>query len=70
MTEKWPSLPKAIEVYEVGPRRLYAKTSDRIFAIFEDDLSPEELIAIAKDIAARRSDGTQEEFVGPSLEQV
>jgi hypothetical protein len=54
MTDPCPKLPKAIEVYEVGARRLYAKTSDKIFAIFEDDLSPEELMAIALDIASRR----------------
>ena len=65
MIEKCPRLPKAIEVYEVGPRRLYAKTSDRIFAIFEDDLSPEELMAIASDIAARRRDGAEHDFASP-----
>jgi len=48
-------LPRDIEVYEVGARRLYAKTRDRSFAIFEDELTPEELVAIAKDIAARRA---------------
>ena len=46
-------LPQAIEIYEVGARRLYAKTSGRGFALFEDELTPEELIAIAKDIEAR-----------------
>lgn len=48
------SLPREIEVYEVGARRLYAKTRGGTFAIFEDELTPEELVAIAKDIAARR----------------
>jgi hypothetical protein len=48
-----------IEVYEVGQRRLYAKTRGGNFAIFEDELTPEELIAIAKDIAARRPNGHQ-----------
>jgi len=48
------SLPQAIEIYEVGARRLYAKTSGRGFALFEDELTPEELIAIAKDIEARQ----------------
>ena len=52
-------LPREIEVYEVGARRLYAKTRDRSFAIFEDELTPEELIAIAKDIAARRAHFSQ-----------
>lgn len=47
-------LPQAIEVYEVGARRLYAKTSGRSFALFEDELTPEELIAIANDITARK----------------
>ena len=50
------NLPRAIEVYQVGARRLYAKTSDRSFAIFEDELTPEELVAIAKDIALRRDE--------------
>lgn len=55
-------LPGDIEVYELGGRRLYAKTSGGSFAIFEDDLKPEELIAIAQDIAARRErDGAEGE---------
>jgi len=49
------NLPREIEVYEVGARRLYAKTRGGTFALFEDELTPEELMAIAKDIAARRS---------------
>ncbi len=32
---------------------LYAKTGDRNFALFEDELTPEELQAIARDIVAR-----------------
>ena len=48
------SLSGEIEVYEVGQRRLYAKTKGGTFAIFEDELTPEELVAIANDIAARR----------------
>jgi hypothetical protein len=48
------NLPHEIEVYEVGSRRLYAKTSGGTFALFEDELTPEELVAIARDIAARR----------------
>lgn len=54
MTE--PRLPMGIEVYELANRRLYAKTSGGAFALFEDDLTPEELIAIAEDIAKRRPD--------------
>lgn len=54
MTEQ--SLPRQIEVYEIGARRLYAKTNGGAFALFEDDLTPEELLAIARDIAARRPD--------------
>ena len=54
MIESDQKLPQAIEVYEVGARRLYAKTSGRSFALFEDELTPEELIAIARDILARR----------------
>ena len=48
------NLPQAIEVYQIGARRLYAKTRGGNFAIFEDELTPEELVAIARDIAARR----------------
>ena len=44
-----------IEVYDLANRRLYAKTDGRAFALFEDELSPEELIAIAWDIARRRA---------------
>ena len=58
------NLPQEIEVYEVGTRRLYAKTSGRNFAIFEDELTPEELVAIARDIATRRP----EQFRNVSLE--
>jgi len=55
MTVPDQKLPQAIEVYEVGARRLYAKTGGGpSFALFEDELTPEELIAIAKDITARR----------------
>lgn len=59
MIQSDKELPREIEVYEVGARRLYAKTKDRSFAIFEDELTPEELIAIAKDIAARRAHFSQ-----------
>ena len=44
-----------IEVFEVAERRLYAKTGGRSFALFEDELTPEELMAIATDIARRRA---------------
>ncbi len=47
------NLVGAIEVYEVGSRVLYAKTGERSFAMFEDELTPEELLAIAGDIARR-----------------
>ena len=53
VTEQDQKLLETIEVYEVGSRRLYAKTNGPSFAIFEDELTPEELIAIAKDITAR-----------------
>jgi hypothetical protein len=54
MTHPDQKLPQEIEVYEVGARRLYAKTGGPSFALFEDELTPEELIAIANDITARR----------------
>ncbi len=47
-------LPGDIEVYEIGLRRLYVKTGVRNFAISEDDMTPEVLIGIARDIAARQ----------------
>jgi hypothetical protein len=48
------NLPPDIETYVVGSRRLYAKTSGGAFAMFDDDLTPEELVAIAQHIAAQR----------------
>ena len=48
-------LPREIEVYEIGARRLYVKMGLRNIAISEDDLTPEELMGIAGDIAARRA---------------
>ena len=48
MTDPDQKLPQEIEVYEVGARRLYAKTIGRSFALFEDELTPEELMAIAR----------------------
>jgi hypothetical protein len=61
-------LPQAIEVYEVGARRLYAKTRGGTFAIFEDELTPEELVAIARDIAGRRPEPTVSDLT-PELQQ-
>jgi hypothetical protein len=48
-------LPGEIEVYEIGSRRLYVKIGVRSIAISEDDLTPEELMSIARDIAARQA---------------
>ena len=48
-----------IEVFELGARRLYAKTRGGTFAIFEDELTPEELMAIARDIKARKAEQAQ-----------
>ena len=58
-------LPCSIQVYEVGDLRLYVKTGARNFAISERDVTPEELMSIAADIAARqpRSPAPQEESV-------
>jgi hypothetical protein len=55
VTEPTQKLPPEIEVFSVGWRRLYVKTSGNSFAFFEDDLTPEQLIAIARDISAHRS---------------
>lgn len=52
-------MPREIEVFELGARRLYAKTRGGSFAIFEDELTPEELIAIARDITARKAEHSQ-----------
>ncbi len=49
------TLPGEIEVYEIGARRLYVKTGIRNFAISEADITPEELVGIANDIAARQA---------------
>ncbi len=48
-------LPPEIEIYEIGDRRLYVKTGVRSFAILEDDMTPEELVRIANDIARRQA---------------
>jgi hypothetical protein len=47
-------LPGEIEVYELGSQRLYVKTGRRNFAISEADVTPEELVSIARDMAARQ----------------
>lgn len=54
MTDPDQKLPQDIEVYEIGARRLYAKTIGRSFALFEDELTPDELMAIARDIIHRQ----------------
>lgn len=46
--------PPQIKVYEIASRRLYVKTGVRNFAISEDDVTPEELVSIARDMAARQ----------------
>jgi len=48
-------LPRGIEIYDIGSRRLYVKTGVRNYAISEDDVTPEELVGIAKDIATRKA---------------
>ena len=64
MTDK--NLPPEIEIYQIGTRRLYVKTTRGAFAIFDDELTPEELVAIAQDIAARRVPVTElSRQVGP-----
>ncbi len=50
----YQNLPPEIEVYEAAGRRLYVKMGARNFAISEADVTPEELAAIARHIAARR----------------
>ena len=52
-------LPGEIEVYEIGSRRLYVKIGARSIALSEDDLTPEELMSIARDIAARQAKFSQ-----------
>lgn len=47
-------LPRGIKVYDIGFRRLYVKDGARSFAISEADATPEELVGIALDIAARQ----------------
>ena len=51
----YQDLPREIEVYEIGARRLYVKTGARNFAISEDDVTPEELVGIAAHIAAQQA---------------
>jgi len=56
-----------IEILDLGQRRLYIKTSTG-FVIHNDDLTPEELLVIAKDIALRdkerRADSQSPRIVG------
>jgi hypothetical protein len=53
MTDR--DLPRGIEIYDIGARRLYVKTGVRNYAISEDDVTPEELVGIARDIATRQA---------------
>lgn len=59
-----------IEVYEIGERRLYVKNGARSIAISEDDLTPEELVGIAGDIAARQARRQEPEFELAALQAV
>lgn len=68
MIEK--NLPPDIEIYQIGTRRLYAKTTGGTFAIFDDELTPEELVAIAQDIAARRVPATELSHQAGSMAEV
>jgi len=52
---RYHDLPGDIAAYEMGGRTVYVKTGVRNFVISEDDVTPEELVSIAKDIAARRA---------------
>ncbi len=64
-------LPGGVEVYEIGMQRMYIKTGDRNFAISEADITPEELVGIARDIAARQeqSRGIRDIFPAGSPEE-
>jgi hypothetical protein len=55
-------LPRAIEVYDIGTRRIYVKQGVRTFAICDDDLTPEELLGIAADISARQRNPAEAEI--------
>ena len=46
------SISSGIEILDLGCRRLYVKTSTG-FVIHNDDLTPEELLVIATDIASQ-----------------
>ena len=52
-----------IEVHDLGMRRLYVKLSTG-FVLHNDDLTAEELLAIAEDIARRE----RKPRLGPNLE--
>jgi hypothetical protein len=45
------SMSTGIEILDLGQRRLYVKTSTG-FVLHNDDLTPEELLVIATDIAS------------------
>jgi len=65
---KHQDLACGIEVYEIGARRLYVKTGFRNIAISENDLTPQELVDIARDIAARHARASEPQ-VGPAVLQ-
>lgn len=50
-------IPNQIEIHELGRRRLYVKSSTG-FVLHNDDFTPEELLAIAQDIARTDRDST------------
>ncbi len=54
------NMPEHIEVYDLFGRRLYVKLSGSGFALFEDELTPEELTAIAEDISLRKGPASPE----------
>ncbi len=59
-------LPGGIEVYELGMQRMYVKTGVRNFAISEADITPEELVGIARDIAARQEQSRELREIFPA----
>jgi hypothetical protein len=56
--------PDGLEVYDLGTRRMYVKPSTG-FVLHNDDLSPEELVQIATDIAGHEHRPSAPLLAGP-----
>jgi hypothetical protein len=61
------NIRNGIEIHDVGGRRLYVKSTTG-FVLHNDDLTPEELVAIATDIAGHNLEKESQPGAAWSLE--